>query len=201
MDQIDPYGANFLFKESWALLGVWSQSVWSDSATLINHTEETRGNRVPQFFNGMCFVTHRSVAQDPFNFIFSLSAGDGHCGLMTIGANAAEPNTKHGKWLLVIASTHGAFITGKGRSAHKCAESLAKSCKGNGPNMAQQLLAMANWRAEMKETTVGFAHDCLWLFEISGLIQWGPLLDMACILRVLTHLPIKGWFLCRTGSW
>ena len=33
-------------------------------------------------------------------FIFSLSAGDGHCGLMTIGANAAEPNTKHGKMTL-----------------------------------------------------------------------------------------------------
>jgi hypothetical protein len=75
MDQIDPYGANFLFKESWALLGVWSQSVWSDSATLINHTEETRGNRVPQFFNGMCFVTHRSVAQDPFNFHILIVSG------------------------------------------------------------------------------------------------------------------------------
>lgn len=112
----------------------------------------------------MCFVTHRSVAQDPFNFHILIVSKKwtlwphdyrGKCSWTTSRKPQHIPTPSVEKWLLVIASTYGAFITCKGRSAHKCAESFAKSCKGNGPNMAQQLLAMANWRAEMKCTTVG----------------------------------------------
>ena len=39
----------------------------------------------------------------------------------------------------LVYSVHGAVIRGKGRSAHKCAASLPKSCKGNGPHMAPMI--------------------------------------------------------------
>ena len=38
---------------------------------------------VPQSHE-MCFISHRSITHDPFNcHVVSLSAGDGHCGVMT----------------------------------------------------------------------------------------------------------------------